>query len=68
MDPRKQVTVKEYPPNCTSKHQQMDQGVIAAWKKLYKTELLKVRVDTIKRHRSYASRRAREEWLQTRWG
>lgn len=47
VDPRNQVAVKEYPPRCARRHQPMDQGVIASWKRQYKTELLKVRVDTI---------------------
>lgn len=47
VDPRNQVTVKEFPPHCARKHQPMNQGVIASWKRHYKTDLLKVRVDTI---------------------
>lgn len=47
VDPLGQVTVMEYPPNCTSKHQPMDQGVIQAWKTHYKSMLLSMRVDTM---------------------
>lgn len=46
-DPIGRVKVLEYPPYCTSKHQPMDKGVIAAFKKIYKTRLLQCRVATI---------------------
>lgn len=47
VDPREQVTILELPPNCTSKHQPMDAGIIAAWKLRVRTKLLAVRVDTM---------------------
>lgn len=44
VDTRGQVKIIPLPPNCTSVHQPMDQGVIAAWKAKYRfrylTELL----------------------------
>ena len=39
-DCREQVTIFPLPPNCTSIHQPMDMGVIAAWKALYRRNLL----------------------------
>ena len=39
-DSREQVTILDLPPNCTSKHQRMDAGIIAAWKVRFKTKLL----------------------------
>ena len=39
-DPRRQVKTLALPPNCTAKHQPMDAGIIAAWKKRTKYELL----------------------------
>lgn len=47
VDPNKQVKVVEYPPNCSSAHHPMHQGIIAALKKLYKTDLLFARVDSV---------------------
>ena len=47
VDPRGQVTVLELPPNCTAKHQPADAGIIAALKKLFRTLLLRIRVDTM---------------------
>ena len=47
VDPRGQVTVLELPPNCTVKHQPADAGIIAALKKLFRTLLLRIRVDTM---------------------
>lgn len=47
VDPNGQVTILELPLNCTSKHQPMDAGIIAAWKARYRTRLLTVRVDTM---------------------
>jgi hypothetical protein len=46
-DPKGQVTVVELPPNCTSKHQPMDQGIIAAFKTRYRTRLLGLKADTM---------------------
>lgn len=43
-DDKAQVTVMVYPPNCTSVHQPMDQGIIAATKVLYRRELLDVKL------------------------
>ena len=40
-DCREQVTILTLPPNCTARHQQMDAGIIAAWKLHYKQELLR---------------------------
>lgn len=39
-DPREQIQIFTLPPNCTSVHQPMDMGIIAAWKKLYRYEML----------------------------
>ena len=40
VDPLGQVTVVLYPPNCTSVHQPMDMGILAALKLLYRRGLL----------------------------
>ena len=40
VDDRGQVTVKTYPPGCTSVHQPMNQGIIAKLKLMYRKELL----------------------------
>lgn len=47
VDDRDQVTVMTYPPNCTSVHQPMDMGIIAATKVIYRKELLSVKVSTM---------------------
>jgi hypothetical protein len=47
VDDLKQVTVKTYPPGCTSIHQPMDQGIIAKTKLIYRKELLDVKVSTM---------------------
>ncbi|CAB1100091.1 unnamed protein product [Ectocarpus sp. CCAP 1310/34] len=47
VDPKEQVKILELPPNCTSKHQPMDAGIIAAWKVRHRTKLLRIRVDTM---------------------
>lgn len=47
VDSREQVTILELPPNCTSKHQPMDAGIIAAWKVRFKTKLLAIRVNSM---------------------
>lgn len=47
VDDRGQVTVITYPPNCTSKHQPMDMGIIAATKVRYRAKLLRIRVSTM---------------------
>lgn len=47
VDPNGQVAILELPLNCTSKHQPMDAGIIAAWKARYRTRLLALRVDTM---------------------
>ena len=59
-DQNGQVTVMECPPNCTSKHQPADQGIIHAWKKRYKTALLSIRVDTMAEARELR-RQAKEQ-------
>lgn len=47
VDPRGQVTLMEYPPNCINKHQLIvDQGISQASKVRYRTKLLPIRVDT----------------------
>ncbi|CAM9496248.1 unnamed protein product [Choristocarpus tenellus] len=46
-DPKGKVTVKEFPPHCTSKQYPMSQGVIAAWKASYRMQLLDNRVSTM---------------------
>ena len=40
VDPRGQVKVMTYPPNCTSKHHPRDMGIIATTKRLYRSKLL----------------------------
>ena len=47
VDSRKQVKTMVYPPNCTSKHQPMDMGIIAATKRHYRRRLLGVRASTM---------------------
>ena len=47
VDDLKQVTVKTYPPGCTSVHQPMDQGIVAKTKPIYRKELLDVNVSTM---------------------
>ena len=47
VDDREQVTVKTYPPGCTSVHQPMDQGIIAKTKLIYRKELLDVKTSTM---------------------
>ncbi|CAB1100159.1 unnamed protein product [Ectocarpus sp. CCAP 1310/34] len=42
------VTILELPPNCTAKHQPCDAGIVAALKKIFRTLLLRIRVDTMK--------------------
>ena len=44
VDPQGKVTVMEYPPNCTAKHQPMNRRIIAATKKITKTRYLAARV------------------------
>ncbi|CAB1105502.1 unnamed protein product [Ectocarpus sp. CCAP 1310/34] len=46
-DERGQATVKFCPPNCTSVHQSMDQGIIARTKFIYRKELLDVKTSTM---------------------
>lgn len=46
-DPTGQVKVMTYPPNCTSKHQPMGMGIIAATKVQYRSRLLSIRVSTM---------------------
>ena len=43
-DPHGQVKIITLPPNCTSKHQPQDMGIIAAWKARYRAGLLGIRV------------------------
>lgn len=40
VDPRGQVEVIYFPPNCTSVYQPLDQGIITTLKTLYKKEML----------------------------
>lgn len=47
IDPVGQVEVVMYPPNCTSVHQPMDMGIIAATKVIYRRELLDAKVSTM---------------------
>jgi hypothetical protein len=47
VDNRDQVKIIELPPNCTSVHQPMDQGIIASFKVRYRTRLLATRADTM---------------------
>ena len=47
MDDRGQVTIKYYPPLCTSVHQPMDLGIIAKTKVNYRKELLDVKASTM---------------------
>jgi hypothetical protein len=46
-DPSGRVKIATLPPNCTSKHQPMDQGVIAAFKTRYRSKLLMMRASTM---------------------
>lgn len=46
-DPRGQVHVEFYPPNCTSVHQPMDMGIIAAVKVRYRHILLRRTADVL---------------------
>ena len=62
-DPSGQVTVIEYPPNCTSKHQPADQGIIHAWKKRDKTVLWSIRLDTMAKARELR-RQAKEQKMK----
>ena len=47
VDDQEQVKVMTYPPNCTSKHQPMDAGIIAQTKVGYRGKLLDCRVSTM---------------------
>lgn len=47
VDPRGQVTVMTYPPNCTSVHQPMDMGILAALKLVYRRLLLDLKASTM---------------------
>lgn len=47
VDPRGQVTTMVYPPNCTSKHQPQDMGIIAATKRYYRRRFLAMRTSTM---------------------
>lgn len=47
VDPRGEVRVMEYPPNCTSKHQAMDQDIIQSLRMHYRSTLLTMRADII---------------------
>ena len=42
--PQGKVTVTEYPPNCTAKHQLMDRGIVAGTKTITKTRYFAARV------------------------
>jgi len=41
------ITIKLYPPNCTSKLQPLDQGIIKAFKNYYKHLLVNKLIDEI---------------------
>ena len=47
VDPGGQIKTMVYPPNCTSKHQPQDMGIIAATKRYYKKRFVEVRVSTM---------------------
>ena len=47
VDPRGQIKTMVNPPNCTSKHQPQDTGIIAATERYYRRRFLEVRVSTI---------------------
>ena len=47
VDPRGQIKTMAYPPNCTSKHQPQDTGIIAATERYYRRRFLEVRVSTV---------------------
>lgn len=47
VDPRGQITMMTYPPNCTSKHQPQDMGIIAATKRYYRRRFLAMRTSTM---------------------
>ena len=47
VDPKGQVKTMVYPPYCTSKHQPMYMGIIAATKLHYRRSFLSVRVSTM---------------------
>lgn len=47
VDPRGQISVNTYPPNCTSKYQPMDMGIIETTKRYFRRGLLAVRVSTM---------------------
>lgn len=47
VDPKGQIKTMAYPPNCTSKHQPMDMGIIAATKRHYRRRLLNMRTSTM---------------------
>lgn len=49
-DPMGQVKLINLPPNCTSVHQPMDAGIIAALKKRYRHKLLMRITENIERH------------------
>lgn len=46
-DPEGRVRIMMYPPNCTSLHQPMDMGIIAATKLHYRRRLLRRRTDLL---------------------
>ena len=47
VDPRGQIKTMVYPPNCTSKHQPQDMGIIAATKRYNMRRFLDERVSTM---------------------
>lgn len=47
VDPRGQIEVSTYPPNCTYRYQPMDMGVIETTKRYYRKGLLDIRVSTM---------------------
>ena len=50
VDPTGQVTVFFFPPNCTSFHQSLDQGIISAFKTSYKTEVVTALTESYTSH------------------
>ena len=46
-DDRGHLKVETYPPNCTSVHQPIDMGIVAATKMIYKRKILDVKVSTM---------------------
>ena len=47
VDPRGQIKTMVYPPNCTSKHQPQDMGIIAATKRYYRRRFVELWVSNM---------------------